>query len=375
MDSFRDLVREVLREGSAIENVQERRTKAGTTVRIRLSAAPLSDGTGHPPGVIMILKDETARLQAEEALSASEARFRQIAEYVDSVFWISSPEKDSMEYVSPSYESIWGRSRQSVLDDPRSWLDAIHPDDQARVEAALSQQVSGGYEEEYRVIRPDGTQRWIRDRAFPVVDAQGSVLRIIGTADDVTERRDLELRLRQAEKMEAVGRLAAGVAHDFNNLLTVIRGHAELAQLDLPGDSAVGQELAGILAGVEQAAAMTRHLLLFSREGAVEVGPADVGAMLRGLQPMLRRLVAERISLQFNVENHPMVVLADRNLLHRAVLNLVLNAADAIQGDGSITVSLDSMEVSGSDEDAWKADEPNPGRYVVLSVADTGGQA
>jgi PAS domain S-box-containing protein len=146
-----------------------------------------------------IIRDITDRKRAEEALRESQERFCQLAENIREVFWMTDPEKNRMIYISPAYESIWGRSCDSLYASPRSWLEAIHPDDRDRVlQAALTKQISGAYDEEYRIVRPDGATRWIWDRAFPVRDASGQVYRVTGIAEDITDRKQAEQALQQA---------------------------------------------------------------------------------------------------------------------------------------------------------------------------------
>ncbi|HEX8750277.1 MAG TPA: PAS domain S-box protein, partial [Nitrospira sp.] len=142
--------------------------------------------------------DITERDRIEQALRDSEEQFRQVTDHIQEVFWLSDTAKNVVLYISPAYESIWGRSRESLYLSPRSWLEAIHEDDRARVlDAALTKQVLGQYDEEYRIVRPDGSIRWIRDRAFPVRDGSGSVSRIAGVADDITERKNTEEELQK----------------------------------------------------------------------------------------------------------------------------------------------------------------------------------
>ena len=146
------------------------------------------------------------RRQAEDALRESEERFRQVAENIREVFWMTDPEKNRIIYISPGYDQIWGRTCQSLYEEPRSWLAAIHPDDRDRVfDAALTKQVSGNYDEEYRIVRPDGSIRWIQDRAFPIRDESGKTYRITGIAEDITERKEAQAALRTAyDKMEEI---------------------------------------------------------------------------------------------------------------------------------------------------------------------------
>jgi PAS domain S-box-containing protein len=164
--------------------------KDGTPFPVDYVSTPIHEH-GRVVGAVVVFKDITERKVAEDALRESEQLFRQVTESIKEVFWMSDPHKNAVLYVSPGYETVWGRSCESLHASPRSWLDAIHPDDRDRVlQAALTKQVTGEYDEEYRIIRPDGTVRWIHDRAFPVKDTSGSVYRIAGLAEDVTEQRE-----------------------------------------------------------------------------------------------------------------------------------------------------------------------------------------
>jgi PAS domain S-box-containing protein len=165
-------------------------------------------------GAVVVFRDITERREAERLLKDSQERFRQLAEHIREVFWMTDPAKQHMLYVSPGYEEIWGRSCESLYASPQSWLDAIHPEDRPRVvEAATHKQVAGTYDEEYRIVRPDGTIRWICDRAFPVRDASGNVYRIVGFAEDITDRKDIQESLRVSE--ERLERVIQGSSDGF----------------------------------------------------------------------------------------------------------------------------------------------------------------
>ena len=143
---------------------------------------------GAVTGAVVLFKDITERSSMEAALRDSEERFRQVTEHVGDVFWMTDLEKSRMLYVSPGYQQVWGRSCDSLYASPQSWLDAVHPDDRERIRlAAGTLQVLGQYAEQYRILRPDGSIRWIRDRAFPIRDATGTVYRVAGVAQDITE--------------------------------------------------------------------------------------------------------------------------------------------------------------------------------------------
>lgn len=152
-------------------------------------------------GAVVVFRDISERRQAERLLKDSQERFRQLAEHIREVFWMTDPAKQRMLYISPGYEEIWGRSCESLYASPHSWLDAIHSEDRPRVlDAATHKQVAGTYDEQYRIVRPDGEIRWICDRAFPIRDASGIVYRIVGYAEDITEHKGIQESLRASEE-------------------------------------------------------------------------------------------------------------------------------------------------------------------------------
>ncbi|WP_017717108.1 PAS domain S-box protein [Kamptonema formosum] len=158
------------------------------------------DATGTPVRMAGVDQDITQRKQTEIALRESEERFRQIAENIHQLFWMTDPEKSQMIYVSPAYETIWGQTVAELYARPTSFIDAIHPDDRQRIIAAFAKQVRGEYDEEYRIVRPDGEMRWIRDRAFPIHNERDEVYRVVGIAEDITHRVQAEMALRESEE-------------------------------------------------------------------------------------------------------------------------------------------------------------------------------
>ena len=170
----------------------------GERLWLSMSAAPLSDG--EEVGAVVTFKDITDRREMERSLRESEAKFRMLAEHLEEVVWMSTPEKDEMLYVNPAYEEIWGRARASLYDDPMSFLDGIDPDDRKRIQKAFPKQGEGEYDEIYRVVQPDGDQRWVRDRAVPVHDDDGEVYRLVGIVADITERKAHEQALVESRR-------------------------------------------------------------------------------------------------------------------------------------------------------------------------------
>ncbi len=312
------------------------------------------------------------RRQAESALRTSEERFRELAETIDEVFWINDPAKNQILYVSPAYERIWGRSCQSLYDSYRSWLDAIHPDDRERMlnAAMIQRQLAGTYDEEFRIVRPDGSSRWIRARAFPVRDSAGNPARIVGVARDITERRTLEEQLHQAQKMEAIGQLAGGVAHDFNNILAAILMQTELLLRHDAVSDKVKRGLDMIRLCSERATNLTRQLLLFSRKQVMQPRVIDLNESVTRLSRMLNRIIGADIKLQLKLSPDPLMTHADDGMIDQVLMNLVVNSRDAMPQGGSLIIETATKTID--EQIARIHPDAKPGRYVWLCVSDTG---
>ncbi|HEV2694979.1 MAG TPA: PAS domain-containing protein, partial [Verrucomicrobiae bacterium] len=313
--------------------------------------------------------DET-REQAEAALRTGEEHFRELAETIEDVFWVTNPSKSRMFYVSPAYERIWGRSCRSLYDQPDSWLDAVHPEDRERVRCAAMSQSEGSYDEAYRIIRPDMQIRWIRDKAFPVRNVFGQVERVVGIARDITEYLQMTEQLRHSQKMEAIGQLAGGVAHDFNNILAAIILQAELTVTaeNFPQEAQDG--LRQISLAAERAANLVRQLLLFSRKQMMQARNLDLNEVVSNLAKMVQCVVSENVKLQLHLHPSPLITRADPVMLDQVLINLAVNARDAMPGGGPLLIQTDERIVD--DSHAHLHPEAAPGRYVCLSVSDTG---
>ncbi|MBI5096660.1 MAG: response regulator [Nitrospirae bacterium] len=320
---------------------------------------------------ILSLRARTAHNLTEQALRESGERFRQVVENIREVLWMTDVRHNQMIYISPAYKEIWGRSCESRYASPKSWLDALHPMDRERImEAALSKQVQGTYEEVYRIMRPDGTLRWIAESAFPVKDESGDVCRIVGIAEDITERKMLEDQLRHAQKMEIIGRLAGGVAHDFNNILTAIIGYANLLQMKMQEDDPLKLNVEPILAASEKAAALTRSLLTFSRKQVFNSEPVNLNDIIRRLERLLLRLIGEEIRMNIALAAEDLVVMADSVQIDQVLMNLVSNAHDAMSNEGLLTITTGTIELD--DKFIAVHGYGTPGMYALLSVTDTG---
>ena len=320
--------------------------------------------------LVSLALESGERRQAEAALRASEERFRQLAENIQEVFWMIDPTSNHLLYISPAYEKVWGRTCASLYESPRTWVDAIHSDDRERItSAAATKHARGDYDETYRIQRPDGAVRWIHDRAFPIRGASGDVLRVVGTAEDITEWRQLEEQLRQSQKMEAIGQLAGGVAHDFNNILTVIQGYASLLTAEpIPRDVTDAAEQ--IVHATERASSLTRQLLAFSRRQVMQPRRVDLNDIVSNLAQMLQRIVAADVRLQVNLHPRPLLTRADPGMLDQVLMNLVVNARDAMPGSGQLVI--DTSERTLTEDEARTIANATPGRHVCMRVTDTG---
>jgi two-component system cell cycle sensor histidine kinase/response regulator CckA len=321
--------------------------------------------------LLTLFSDVSERKRAENALTESDQRFRQLAENIREVFWMTDPAKNKMIYISPGYEAIWERTCQSLYENPRGWIEAIHPEDRPRVlQAALTLQTTGQYNEIYRILRPDGSIRWINDRAFPIHGEAGEVYRVVGTAEDITERRDLEEQFRQAQKMEAIGLLAGGVAHDFNNLLTVINGYADIV-LSSPDTSADAQEMVKEIHNAGQrATTLVRQLLTFSRKQVAQMREINLNNIITDLSKMLKRVIGENIALDLQLAPNLSTAIADPGMIEQILMNLSVNARDAMPLGGELTISTQAIRFT--ERDIFKCEGCRPGEFICLSVHDNG---
>ncbi len=314
-------------------------------------------------------RDIAARQAAEAALRESEERLRQLAESIDDIFWLSDLESRII-YMSPAFEAIWGIPEARMSEDSRVWLQHLHPDDRERIKASLARYASGSWDETFRIVRPDGTIRCLRARAYPVRDKAGKVYRVAGVARDITDYRLLEDQLRQAQKLEAIGQLAGGVAHDFNNLLSLILSYTSLALNELKSDSPVRGDLEEIRRAGERAAQLTRQLLAFSRQQVLQPRVIDLRRVVRDMQNMLRRLLGEDIVCTLLLSGGGSGIYADPSQVEQVVMNLAVNARDAMPRGGTLTIEVADVELDPTYAAAQADIEP--GSYVMLAVTDTG---
>jgi PAS domain S-box-containing protein len=311
------------------------------------------------------------RRQADELRSARE-RLDHIVASSPAVTYVRSAERSEMvpTWISANIKSLLGYSVEDAL-QPGWWPNNIHPDDLEPVTADIRRFLTEGQTaREYRFRHADGRWRWIHDDQALVKAPRGGAAEVIGSWSDVTERRSLEAQFLQAQKMESVGRLAGGVAHDFNNLLGVIMGYGELLVKQVPDESKQHGYVAAILDAAERATGLTRQLLAFSRQEVVQARVLDLNAITAGSERMLQRLLGEDIEVRSVLAKELGHVRADPQQIQQILMNLVVNARDAMPKGGRLTIETADAELDP--EYVRRHPAVEPGQYVMLAVSDTG---
>ncbi len=311
-------------------------------------------------------------LETRAALHESEARFRQLAEHSDEVFWFVALNPNRVVYVSPAVENIWGLPAARFYADPLVWGKSIHPDDRARAHAAYGAAVAGEaarFVEEYRVIRPDGTLRWVMDSGTPIRGADGKIVSIGGVARDITDRKDTEDRLLRAQRLENVGMLAAGIAHDFNNALAPIAMAGTLLRQHVvdPG----GQRLLDMVGkSAERSVALVRQLLSFARGASGQNQLLQARHILSEVVELAEVTFPKSIRVESHLPGELWPVLGNATQIHQIFLNLCVNARDAMPQGGSLTLTAVNHKI---DDDAAAAiADARPGDFLAVEVRDTG---
>ena len=506
-------------------------TLDGRRAVLLVDIVPVRSECGQVEGALAAFQDVTARHEAAQALSESELRFRSFVEHSTDVVWIVDAEAGQLEYLSPSYEQVWGEPRERVLRDLDHWSSTLHPDDLGRSRESLPRVLAGEtHGIEYRIVRPDGAMRWMRDTGFPIPDPDGRIRRVGGITRDITEQKAVEHRLeasearfrhmadsapaliwmtdadgqvtfanmhfgytfgqqgaevlgkgwarvvlaedlkpfraafvsalrahapfrtevrvrdkeghirwlrcdgvprlddagvflgytgcaiditearlaadvlearvaertaalsqavdalhaealeresteaalRQSQKMEAVGQLTGGIAHDFNNMLQAIGSSLELMhkRIGQGRPEQAGQFVDAARQTVARAAALTNRLLAFARRQTLQPRAVGPGGLIEGMVDLIRRTTGSGIAVELDIGDDVWTVLCDPNQLENVLLNLAINARDAMPDGGSLVIA--TKDVILSEADVSSQEDAKPGDYVEISVADTG---
>ncbi|MEJ2130647.1 MAG: PAS domain S-box protein, partial [Gammaproteobacteria bacterium] len=309
---------------------------------------------------------ESERTESERAIQAARSRFERIFEAAgDTIFTLDAD--GHFTYVSPAIERTSGRSAESILGHP--WQALVAEADHAAMERALATLDRGagrGACVQYRVLGENGREFWQEANLSCVRDEHGEVT-FVGVARDVTARRESdatghhhEARLRESQKMEAIGRLAGGIAHDFNNLLTVITSGVELSLASLPPDSPARSNLETVMDASGRAASLTKQLLAFSRGQVLDLETVSLNDVVGGTVELLRRLIREDIQIRAHLDQHLWTVRADHDQIEQILVNLAVNAADAMPDGGVLNIQTENVMVA--DDEAAHLGDLQPGR-------------
>lgn len=315
-------------------------------------------------------KRKAEKEAADKALMLSEELFRQMAENINEVFWIGSSNWSEVLYVSPAYEEIWGQSCKSLLANPRSWLEAIHEDDLAKVQMDIAKKSAGDFSDPnfpiYRIIRPDGTIRWISARAFPIRNASGEVYRVVGIAENITERINLEKEREKSNKLESLGILAGGIAHDFNNILAAILGNLNLSLYDEDLKDGTKKLLTEAEKASMRAKSLTHQLLTFSKGGEPIKETSSLENIIKDSANFV--LQGSRVACDFNFSDQLRLVEIDKDQVSQVIQNLVINANHAMPDGGIVKITCENITLN----DNSRPSKLDGGEYIKISIQDSG---
>jgi two-component system cell cycle sensor histidine kinase/response regulator CckA len=357
-----------MKPGGSVPFLEEKLVRLdGTTVDVEIAATSFE--FSDLPAAQAIVHDLTDRKRAERDLLAAEAKFRLLVEQLPAITYRAEfGVNGRWLYVSPQIKNLLGFTPEEWMSDPKIWFSRIHPDDAARVKESEERAIATGspFEAEYRLKARDDSYRWFSDLASVVQDDGGPPC-MQGVMMDITERKLLEAQLRQSQKMEAIGQLAGGIAHDFNNLLMVIRGHADMLSTVVQKPEANVQP---ILKAADRAAALIKQLLAFSRMQVLQLQTMDLNDVVTELGDILPRIFSNNIETLIKLEPHLGKVRADAVQVEQVILNLAVNARDAMPDGGKLVIRTANV-VTGP-EDRARIPAPLPGNYVALIISDTG---
>jgi two-component system cell cycle sensor histidine kinase/response regulator CckA len=364
---------ESVRRGERVDFAEaERIRKDGSRIYIALTVSPVWSSSGVVVGASSIKRDVTERKRAEAELTRREERYRALVTATTSIVWTADPEGRFI-----GGQESWTKYTGQAAEEQKGygWLNAVHPDDRPAMEASWFQARDQQKVWEQRIVRlwsqVHRAYRHCVARAAPVREPQGGVREWIGTVSDTEDRWLAEERLRQAERMETIGRLAGGIAHEANNQMTVILGSAEFLGRSVHEEMA-RLDIEHIRRAARRTAAITQQLLAFSRRQVLQPQTVDLNAVVTNVEPILQRALGEISQLRLRLARDLGAVKADPGQLDQVLLNLTLNARDAMPNGGTFTIETVNVTVDEHDVTGARLDPVIPGSYAALIVTDSG---
>jgi PAS domain S-box-containing protein len=362
-------VQKCLEEGEGEVEARLFNAQGGSTL-FQFKGVLLKEEDGSVVGITGSGRDITERKRAEEELKTSEKRFQDIADHMQEWIWEVDAE-GKYTYASHTVEKILGYTPEEILQ--KHFYDIFHPDDRESLKAAgLSAFAAKEPFRDFtnRNVHRNGQTVWLVTCGLPLIDEKGNLVGYRGVDTDITKHRELEAQYIQARKMEAVGTLAGGIAHDFNNALTGIIGYGELLRRKIASDEQALHDLDEILRCGERAATLTRQLLTFARRQIIEPVNLNLNPLVADLMKLIGKVVGEHIEVKTSLEKNVPTIHADRGQIEQVVMNLCLNARDAMPEGGRLVVETEDVYL----EEEYVRQNPymKTGRYALLTVSDTG---
>ena len=369
VETYADLWR-TIRGGHTWQGEIQNRRRNGELYWDAVTISPIRSPGGELTNFLAIQQDITERRAAGEALRSSEHRLRTLFETMNLIALVLDA-RGRVEYVNPFLLNLTGYTRDEVVGG--SWFERfLLPAERADLGRVFEEMLAHGSHAHYRnsILTKSGQARTIAWHNTVLRDSEGRPTGSLSVGEDITEHARLEEQYRQAQKMEAVGRLAGGVAHDFNNLLTVISSYAEILRDDLPPGDARLQDVEPIIQAAAGAAGLTRQLLAFSRQQVIQPRAVALEEVVAQSEKLLRRVIGEDIALSTALGATPSVTQIDPGQLEQVIMNLAVNARDAMPKGGRLTIETRLVDL---DADYAKAHWPaTAGRFAMLSMTDTG---
>lgn len=368
-NSVRETIHALVSGGASLADTRILLRSGGERV-IEWRNRVLLDEHGSVNGIFTCGTDVTERNLANDSIRIADERVHFALEAAGIGIWDMNYRTGELQW-SELLEAQYGIAPGQFPGTLQAFIDGVHPDDRDALLATMKDAGRTGQDfvVTHRTLRPDGSVRWLKGAGRIRLDSEGQPERGVGISQDVTQSHLLEMRAQQGQKMEAIGRLASGVAHDFNNLLTVIIGFADLMTTEVPQASQHGNDLNEILKAAQRATGLTKQLLAFSRQQLLNVSKLDMNALIEDMSGMFGRLIGEDIKVTLDLGKGGCHAFGDKNQMEQVIMNLVVNARDAMPNGGDLHISTAVARLENS---AFHEETIVDGSYVMIAITDSG---